>query len=165
MLLCGIDPGLSGAIAIYDTSTEELVTHEMPVHVLARGGKTKREIDRHTLADILRADRLGHAFIESVSSMPGQGVASMFAFGRAFGIVLGIVAAVGIPETLVASHTWKKRLGVPAAKHGARARASQLFPAAADQWRLVKHDGRAEAALIALWGYRSLQQIATGKAA
>jgi hypothetical protein len=49
---------------------------------------------------------------------------------------------------------------VPAAKDGARARASQLLPGAADQWPLVKHDGRAEAALIALWGIRSLNLIA-----
>jgi hypothetical protein len=45
-------------------------------------------------------------------------------------------------------------LRVPAEKDGARARASQLIPAGASWWPLVKHDGRAEAALIALYGSR-----------
>lgn len=165
MLICGIDPGLSGAIAIYDTLSEELQTFDMPVHVLTRGGKVKREVDVHTLASLLRADRLGHCFLEKVSSMPGQGASSTYAFGKSVGIVIGVLGAVGIPTTEVPAATWKKRLQVPAAKSGARARASWLFPSAADQWRLVKHDGRAEAALIALFGARDMRAIASGKAA
>ena len=54
---------------------------------------------------------------------------------------------------------WKRALHVPKAKDAARARASQLLPEAAHQWRLRKHDGRAEAALLALYGARQL----TGK--
>jgi hypothetical protein len=45
---------------------------------------------------------------------------------------------------------------VPAEKDGARARASQLLPQHAGHWPLKKHDGRAEAALIALYGWRQL---------
>jgi hypothetical protein len=45
---------------------------------------------------------------------------------------------------------------VPKAKDGARARASQLLPAGVQLWPLVKHDGRAEAALLALYGVRQL---------
>jgi hypothetical protein len=45
---------------------------------------------------------------------------------------------------------------VPKAKDAARARASQLLPQAAHQWPLKKHDGRAESALIALYGARQL---------
>jgi hypothetical protein len=43
-------------------------------------------------------------------------------------------------------------------KGKARARASQLLPAAAHQWRLKRDDGRAEAALTALWGLRELNK-------
>jgi hypothetical protein len=60
------------------------------------------------------------------------------------------MAALGIPRSFVAPAVWKKALGVPAAKDGARTRASQLMPNAAGHWPLVKHDGRARAALIAL---------------
>jgi hypothetical protein len=47
-------------------------------------------------------------------------------------------------------------MGVTKSKDGCRARASQLLPEAADQWPLRRHDGRAEAALIALYGARQL---------
>ena len=164
MLLAGIDPGLSGAIAIYDTYTGTVETFDMPVHEVMRGGKTKRDVDGHTLADLLRAERLGHAFIEQVSSMPRQGVSGVFAFGKAFGVVIGVVCSVGVPHSFVTASAWKKHFKLPAAKDAARAKASQLFPAAADQWRLVKHDGRAEAALIALWGCHSTAATARSAA-
>jgi hypothetical protein len=34
------------------------------------------------------------------------------------------------------------------------------MPAAAHLWPLIKHDGRAEAALLALYGLRSLERTA-----
>jgi hypothetical protein len=46
-------------------------------------------------------------------------------------------------------------VGAPAGKDGARARASQLIPSAAHHWPLKKHDGRAEAALLAFYASRS----------
>jgi crossover junction endodeoxyribonuclease RuvC len=45
---------------------------------------------------------------------------------------------------------------VPAGKDAARARACELLPRLADRWPLVKHHGRAEAALLALYGIRAL---------
>ncbi len=42
----------------------------------------------------------------------------------------------------------------------ARARAGELLPRAACHWPLAAHAGRAEAALIALWGARELGRIA-----
>jgi crossover junction endodeoxyribonuclease RuvC len=161
MIIAGLDPGLSGAIALLDARTGAVLdVLDMPVHELARGGKTKREIDVYRLVGMLGRDRIGHAFVELVGAMPGQGVSGVFAFGKGFGIALGVIAALGIPMTLVPPRRWKAALQVPAAKDGARARASQLMPAAAHHWPLVKHDGRAEAALIALYGLRSLERIA-----
>jgi crossover junction endodeoxyribonuclease RuvC len=91
-----------------------------------------------------------------VSTSPGQGVSSTFAFGRAYGIVIGILVALGTPMTFVSPAKWKRALGVPSVKDGARARASQLLPQASSRWPLKRHDGRAEAALLALYGLRSL---------
>jgi crossover junction endodeoxyribonuclease RuvC len=160
MILAGIDPGLSGAVALLDTARPEHVqVFDMPVLALSRGGKNKRELDAHALARAL-AQPIGHAFVEQVGAMPGQGVSSVFAFGRAYGCLLGILAAQGVPMTTVAPRRWKTALGVPANKDGARARASQLLPAAAHQWSLKRHDGRAEAALLSLYGFRALVMIA-----
>lgn len=165
MVICGVDPGLSGAICFYATeSNGPYLVNDMPTLELKRGGKLKREIDARVLVRQLAAVRPGHAFVELVGAMPGQGVSSVFAFGKGYGIVLGIIAALGIPMTQVAPVTWKKAMRVPAAKDGARARASDLMPASAHFWPLKKHDGRAEAALIALWGAQALNMIARGAA-
>jgi crossover junction endodeoxyribonuclease RuvC len=71
-------------------------------------------------------------------------------------MIEGVAAGMRIPYSLVIPQTWKKALGVPADKNAARARACQLFPNMASKFARVKDDGRAEAALIALFGYRDL---------
>jgi crossover junction endodeoxyribonuclease RuvC len=156
-MIIGIDPGLSGALFFMDPSSPangEAV--DLPVHLLIRNGKKKRELDVAGLIGILTSDRLDHAFVEQVNAMPGQGISSVFAFGKCYGVILGVIASHSIPLSLVPPVSWKRALGVPKAKDGARARASQLLPEAAAQWCLKKHDGRAEAALIALYGARQL---------
>src|SRR5260370_24898431 len=112
----------------------------MPVLRLMRGGKNKGEIDAHALAALLWKEHADHVFVEHVSAMPGWGSTSLFTFGKAYGIVLGVLAAVGVPISLVAPRKWKTALQVPAAKDGARAQASQLLPAAREQWRLIQHE-------------------------
>lgn len=156
--IIGIDPGLSGAIACCHAGAWTIV--DMPVLTLARNRKTKREIDlprlTETLRDMAWASSDAHAVIEQVGAMPGQGVSSVFSFGKSYGCTLGILAALQIPVTPVAPVTWKKAMGVNAGKDGCRARAAQLLPGSATAFARVKDDGRAEAALIALYGLRSL---------
>ena len=157
--ILGVDPGLGGALAFLD-SGGALEIFDMPVHRLKRGGKAKREIDRYELARIVDAHGpVAHAFVEQVGAMPGQGVTSMFQFGRSLGIVEGVLSAGFIPTDYVAPRKWRVGLGVRAGKDGSRARASALMPGHAGLWTRVKDDGRAEAALIALYGQR---QLATG---
>jgi crossover junction endodeoxyribonuclease RuvC len=153
MTTIGIDPGLGGAIAVI-LPDGSMRVHDMPTFMLERNGKKKREIDCVKLAAIIRDvdDCSAVVWLEQVGSMPGQGVSSVFAFGQAFGIVKGIVAALGQPLELVTPQVWKKALRVPKDKDGARARASQIMPGMASNWPLAKHDGRAEAALIAYYG-------------
>lgn len=152
-VVLGVDPGLSGAFALYTPASGDLAVFDMPVFILSRGGKAKREGDAVGLARLIdAAGPIAHAYVEAVGAMPGQGVSSVFAFGRVFGLALGILAANFIPHTLIQPQRWKRALGVPADKDGARARASQLLPAHAGLWSRVKDDGRAEAALIAYFG-------------
>lgn len=152
-LILGVDPGLSGACALYSTESNGLLeVFDMPT--IDAGAGSKRVLDESTLAWRIDAfaKRIKHAYVERVGAMPGQGVTSMFSFGTSYGIVRGVIAANFIPITLVAPAKWKKALGVPAEKDGARARASQLMPASSPLWARAKDDGRAEAALIALYG-------------
>ena len=152
----GVDPGLNGALAFLDAAGA-LEVFDMPVHRLNRGGKAKREIDRYELARIVDAHGpIAHAFVEQVGAMPGQGVTSMFQFGRSLGIVEGVLSAGFVPTDYVTPRKWRSDLGVRVGKDGSRARASALMPCHAGLWTRVKDDGRAEAALIALYGQRYL---------
>jgi crossover junction endodeoxyribonuclease RuvC len=147
----GIDPGLSGAVAVVSTSGNPATAVEiadMPVIRPAKG-KGKARVDAVQLAAVLRAMAPTCAIIELVGSRPGEGHAGAFSFGKSAGIVEGVIAALGIPYTLVTPATWKGALRCPADKELARARASQLLPGAAHHWPLKKHDGRAEAAMLA----------------
>jgi crossover junction endodeoxyribonuclease RuvC len=79
-------------------------------------------------------------------------VVSAFNFGMNFGTIKGVCGGLRIPFSLVTPGKWKRDLGLKADKDQARARAAQLWPGAAAHFARKKDDGRAEAALIALWG-------------
>ncbi len=148
----GIDPGFSGALAWLDLGGD-LHVEDMPTLAVERNGKTKRDMDLAALVELVEQHRPAFAVVERVGAMPGQGVSSMFAFGRGFGSILGVLAALKVPVELVTPATWKRTLTVPAGKDGARLRASQLLPAHGGNWRRARDDGRAEAAMIAWYGF------------
>ena len=135
----------------------------MPTLTISKAKGTRRVLDLTALSNIIddktkNAARVG-VFIERVSAMPKQGVASMFSFGESYGAIKGIVAAHFLPMTLVTPVTWKAKLKVSKNKDDARYRASQLMPRFAHLWSRRKDDGMAEAALIAFYGqnYGGLQ--------
>lgn len=142
--ILGIDPGLSGAIAFFFPSYPDRVSVEdVPV---ADGA-----VDAVTLAKRLRQMGPTLAVIEKVGAMPKQGVVSTFTFGTAYGVLIGAVAAIGVPTRFVAPGKWKRHYGLTSDKEQARALALRLFPAV-DHFTRKKDHGRAEAALIAKYG-------------
>jgi crossover junction endodeoxyribonuclease RuvC len=151
--IIGIDVGLDGAIAMMRGETLTGIV-DMPTVSLDRNGKTKRQISIPELIAILDEFKPEEAYCERVFAMSGQGVTSVFSFGRSLGAIEGVLAARLIKTTLVTPQTWQKAMGVSGGKDGARARAMELFPWNVDYFKLKKHDGRADAALIACWGLR-----------
>jgi len=150
MIVMAIDPGLSGALAVFiDDVLIDVV--DMPTHELSRNGKAKRQIAAADLAGIFTQHDPRHVIVEKVSAMPGQGVTSMFSFGRSLGIIEGIIAAYNIPVTYVTPGVWTKGIGRGAGKDASRARACELYPAHQKQFARVKDDGRADAVLIGAW--------------
>lgn len=152
-LLLGIDPGLSGALALLNTvdgDLEEVI--DMPLREI-RG---KKWVDLYALAMWLDTRRSGirKAIIEEVHSMPNQGVASTFRFGYATGAVTGAVTANMIPATLIPPTVWKMQMGVTHDKATSLAMARKLWAPRADLFKRKKDDGRAEAALLAEYGRR-----------
>lgn len=142
----GVDPGLSGALALLDPDGRLMWVQDMP----AVGGVVSGVV----VADIVGGeghDSYRQAVIEDVHAMPGQGVSSTFRFGRSLGVVEGVITANRWPVAYVTPSKWKKALGLSADKGASRRRAMELWPHAADMFVRVKDDGRAEAALIAHW--------------
>ena len=150
MIVMAIDPGLSGAIAVFIDDVLIAVV-DMPTHELTRNGKTKRQISASALASIFKDHGPDHVVVEKVSAMPGQGVTSMFSFGRSFGLIEGIVGAFEIPATYVMPSVWTKGIGRGLGKDASRARACELYPAHQKSFARVKDDGRADAVLIGAW--------------
>ncbi|CAB4172094.1 hypothetical protein UFOVP1552_4 [uncultured Caudovirales phage] len=150
-VILAIDPGASGALAFFNPETGLLDVEDMPTLEVKRGTKIKREISPQMLAGIIASRKPDRAIIELVGAMPGQGVTSMFAFGKSYGLCIGICSGLQIPIEHVTPQKWKKAVGAREGKDGNRMRASECFPAYAHLFRRVKDDGRADAALIAFW--------------
>jgi hypothetical protein len=157
-VILGIDPGLSGALAFYEPATGALDTYDMPTFRVG----TKTAIDEYGLARLIDSwsPRVGEVWLELVGVRPGEGAVGAFSFGRGYGTLRGICAANFLTIHDVTPKAWKTALKVSGDKDEARARASALFPRHGGLWPLKKHDGRAEAALIALYGAQQQRRAA-----
>lgn len=157
MIVLGIDPGLTGALALYDSSSGSLDIRDMPTFTLPKGKGRRTELDLYGLAAIFDewSKLRVRAISEQVSASPQMGVTSAFSFGCSYMAVRAMCAAHFIPTELVTPQVWKKALHVasgPAKSDAVRARASAILPGHSRQWTRVKDVGRAEAALIAFYG-------------
>lgn len=141
--IIGIDPGISGAMVAINPTTSEYVGYtSMPV-LLASGKKT---IDALTvskwLATCTRDGMEVVAVLENVHAMPGQGVTSMFSFGRSFGAIEGVLGALAIPYVHVSPQKWKSKGGFHSKdKDEPRSTLIRRFP----QWEELKLKGKGQA--------------------
>lgn len=148
----GIDPGLSGGIAVLP----EGYIQDTPTAVVS-GQKNRRVYLVAQMVAILKdLQQYGplEACIEAQHAMPGQGVVSTGSLMYGFGLWIGILAGLEIPYTIVQPQTWKKTMlaGMGKDKDASRVRAQQLFPQLTDMLNRKSDHGRAEALLIANWG-------------
>lgn len=152
MAFVGIDPGLSGGIAIYypDAPTDSRVW-AMPI----KGAF----VDASELADIfgIFSSRPHFIAIEHVASRPRQ--AGVFNFGLNTGIIQGVLGAMGLSFQTIPSSKWKPAMGLQrgpeedykANKERSRQVTLKLFPHLAHDLRHKKDDGKAEALLLAVY--------------
>lgn len=159
--ILGIDPGLSGALALYWPSSGVVAVRDMPVLETRRSDKRiKRSVDPYELARLIDewSKDIGLVCLELVGVRPGEGAVGAFSFGEGYGLVRGVCCANFLPVETVTPASWKRAMGVKGDKDESRARASQLFPRSAGLWPRKKDDGRAESLLIAAYGARFLQE-------
>ena len=151
MRIIGIDPGLSGGIAILD-DLKIFDIYDMPI--MSEGKKNKNQLNSAQLVNIIKKNIISNGdtflIVEQVSAMPGQGVTSMFNFGQSFGILKGICSAMQLPMYFVRPAKWKKYFNlINSEKDASRTRAIEIFPYFSSQLSRKKDSNKADAILIA----------------
>ncbi|MFL2883507.1 MAG: crossover junction endodeoxyribonuclease [Pelagibacteraceae bacterium] len=151
MITIGIDPGLSGGIAILkDGKIKKLF--DMPV--MSEGKKNKRQINSAHLVQLIKENinenEETSVVVERVNAMPGQGVTSMFNFGQTFGAIKGICAALSLPIYFVRPAKWKKHFElINSSKDASRTKVIEMYPSISDQLSRKKDVNKSDAILIA----------------
>lgn len=150
MKVIGIDPGKRGGIAVLSLIGEVLRLERMPENL-------------NRLIEVLESEREGllRVFFERQQPMPKQGVLSMFNLGKHYGEIRGVLVAMNISFEEVVIQRWKREFGLNGRglkskerKKKAVEKVCELFPEVRES--VERHDGLAEALLIAEYGRRLL---------
>lgn len=154
-MVIGIDPGsVSAAYGVLDSGGAYVVTGDLPVTPHGKAGKV--QINGKLCADLLRAiapnPTESLVIVEAVGAMPKQGVSSMFRFGVSYGIILGVLGALGLPFLLVSPVKWKRAAGLGKVKDESRTLALRLWPDSAPMLTRKKDNNRSDALLLARYG-------------
>jgi crossover junction endodeoxyribonuclease RuvC len=149
-MIC-IDPGASGAYALFDGKSLVYV-----------GDLSYVEIGKHKMVSLLDVEA-DVAIVEHVGAIKGQGVTSMFSFGERFGEakMLAVDAVGGIDKVkFVRPQAWKKAVGlIGKDKAESAIMAAKIYPAMAGLFvepnkrcknGLKYHDGRGDAVMMGL---------------
>ena len=141
-ILLGIDPGIRGALALLDKADSRVSVHDMPDTT-------------DTLYDLIRSfPPVSIGMIEKPFYPKIIGMKNAAKIAEAYGRIKAVLFICGIPMREVTPRDWKAALNLSDSKAASRDLAGTFFPDDAEQWKLVKHDGRAEAALLAGYATR-----------
>lgn len=153
MKFVGIDPGVTGAIALLPDET----IWDTPV-ILING---KRSYQPVAMARIIQeildgaGDEEVMVALERQQAFPRQGSVSTGSIMRGYGLWEGILAAVGVAYSCPRPQEWQRAIGRAAGKDkGASVqRAQQLFPRFTARWKKNDH-GKSDALLLAAYAQR-----------
>ncbi len=150
MNILGIDPGISGGIAVIKTKIDQtpkiIIAKRMPTLKLYG----KKIVDVLVLEKHIKDIYIDVAIIEKVHAMPRQGVTSSFQFGRSFGAIEAICHIISKRIDYVAPAVWKKAMGIGSSKKESLDMARFKF-GNDNMWTIKSNDGIAEAALLCLF--------------
>lgn len=150
--IIGIDPGTEGALVLLKPDGIMI----MDVNNSVVDAINWMAFQKEKYPDVC-------ACIESVHSMPKQGVSSTFKFGFIYGSLRGALIALKIPiVSEPPPQTWKKNIfGSGFSKYTkaiqkikARDKARELYPMYSEFFSRFKDADRAEALLLAVYGLR-----------
>jgi len=166
-LIAGIDPGASGAVAVYDTDTRQVVyVVDMPVWYQTVNKKQRKRVDAVALQSMfeeLVMYNVQLVVMEAVGGRPQQSATAGFVFGYTTGMIYMACIINKLPIETVNPQKWKKILNIPGKKEAndddILNRAAEIFPHQRDMFRdyTLSSRGknrvdRAEAAMLAKFG-------------
>jgi len=163
--LLGIDPGLDGAFAILDLHQDGQLPHLLSVtgtptlwYTTTRAKKRRRDYDVVCMHGMLAAActpapvTIGGVYLERQGARPGQGVTSTFSTGMGFGLWRGLVIGAGLPLVTVQPQVWRRGCGLGKGKAASLRVVLERFPTQFPA-HLRRHDGAADAVLLAYFGF------------
>ena len=159
----GVDPGLSGALAVIDVESKKIQhLYDMPTWLMTIGRKKRKKIDPVRLYNHIKHAKSLKAkvvVIEQVGGRPKQSAPAAFSFGYSAGLLYMACASQRLEIEMVAPALWKKVMNVPgktqASPDAIIARATELFPDERERFYGPKGGpllGRAEACMLARFG-------------
>jgi crossover junction endodeoxyribonuclease RuvC len=144
-VILSCDPGLSGAVCCLKNGSIEL-----------RRDFKKREDIAYAIQSLSAG--VTHAVIEFVAARPGQGVCSVWSFGRAAGVADGAFALCcpALTVKAITPQVWQRffreKFQIPREQDfDSRAIAIGFFPAQADLFRRKLDHNSADATLLAVY--------------
>ena len=164
MIVVGIDPGLTGALAFIEADGRAHLA-DMPTVALPGDGMVGRRVDGRALAELLRLQCPAGAAVsvacEAVHALAGgNAIQTQGSLLRTLGAIEAVFDVLRWPCALVAPQTWQRHYGLTGKKREKREpgelpaavqMAARLYPSAAHDMRRVRDHNRAEALLIAHW--------------
>lgn len=165
MIIVGIDSGVTGGVAFI--GERGATVHDMPVRAVRVGEKLRNKLDAHQLAALLRKhcpadegpkgvlvylEQL-HARAEQGNTGRRNGMQSQGAMMEMFGGICATLDILRMTVVPVYPVAWKNFYSLPSSKTAAREMATRLYRGLEPDFRRVKDDGRAEATLIAHYGW------------
>jgi crossover junction endodeoxyribonuclease RuvC len=147
MIYIGIDPGaISGAYAAINHNGDFIGCGDIP----SVDGRVNASQLRYVLKSCVSSFDTAMIAVESVHSMPKQGIASTAKFMRAVGAIEATAELTHYPFVLVTPQAWKKHHGlIGTEKVASLELARSMFPEA--PLTRQKDHGRADALLMAIW--------------
>ena len=171
MIILGVDPGLSGALALLDCEARRrprlVSTIDMPVV----GEDARRRVWIAPLTEwLIENPKPEVAFVERAQAFPEQNASSGFLYGRAVGYVEAAILCCGVRLRTAEPSVWKRQMGLarkPEDKTKTNLKAASLalaraaFDDVGERLSLAKHENRAEAMLIGAFGARQMDVAVT----
>ena len=172
LTVVGIDPGITGAVAVIDGGKIEI--HDAVTEADGKRRKVSASASAALLRDIQTdCNRDGKRLLvtlERSHAMPpmgfrknkggeensmGHGSIASFSLGYSFGMWVGVIETLEIQLIVVAPARWKSDMmkGAPKGKDASRDVCDTLFPGQRQNWWSRKLDhNRCDALLLASWG-------------